>query len=208
MDKAAPQAASGVSDDIQWALGALKMLRGDDVTAGSAVRWPLSSAMPPLGALPSAPGAARAHVRQVLAEWHLASVSDECELVVSELVTNALNASTGPGGGLLYVNGRMPLIRVCLMSDGRLIVIEVYDEAVGSPGLRAVDPETAEHGHGLHLVQNLTRGQWGWHPQQARHGKCVWAALPLPASPAPTPGTRFPRRTGPLPPSRQSKEER
>jgi hypothetical protein len=49
-----------------------------------------------LGALPSAVGCARLHARNVMYEWNLPSVADTVELVVSELVTNAVRASTGP----------------------------------------------------------------------------------------------------------------
>jgi anti-sigma regulatory factor (Ser/Thr protein kinase) len=178
------------------------MIAPSAVGNGRVVRWPLSSAMPPMGALLSAPGAARGYVRRVLTEWHLSAVADDCALVVSELVTNALIAYAGPGGGPRYVDGRLPLIRVCIVSDARHVVIEVYDEAAGVPGIRDIDPETDEPGHGLHMVQTLTSGQWGWTPQHGKPGKCVWAALPLPAlapqsrcppvrSPAAIPGCRL-----------------
>jgi hypothetical protein len=78
---------------------------------GTVTRWPLVSALPPLGALTSAPASARAHVGAVLPGWHLDDLTDACRAVVSELVTNALEASTGPTGELIYVDGRMPVIR-------------------------------------------------------------------------------------------------
>ena len=46
-----------------------------------------------LGALPTAVPCARLHVRQVLWEWHLGALADTTELLVSELVTNAVHAS-------------------------------------------------------------------------------------------------------------------
>jgi anti-sigma regulatory factor (Ser/Thr protein kinase) len=147
-----------------------------------------------MGALLSAPGAARGYVRQVLMEWHLSAVAVDCALVVSELVTNALIAYAGPGGDPRYVDGRLALIRVCIVSDARQVVIEVYDEAAGVPGLRDIDPETDEHGHGLHMVQTLTSGQWGWIPLHGKPGKCVWAALPLPS---PGPSAAMPARQEP-----------
>ena len=85
------------------------------------------------GALTSAPGTARAHVRAVLPGWGLADLIEDCELVVSELTTNAVKASTGPGGRLLYVNGRMPVVRACLLSDGSRLtgrVGETRDQAI------------------------------------------------------------------------------
>ena len=87
-----------------------------------------------------------------------------------------LKASTGPGGRLLYVNGRMPVIRVCLLSDGSRLLVEVHDQALGVPVLRdaAVD---AVSGRGLPMVHALTVGQWGWQIAPGEPGKCVWAAL-------------------------------
>jgi anti-sigma regulatory factor (Ser/Thr protein kinase) len=137
--------------------------------------WPLSSALPPMGALISAPGTARAHVRAVLAGWGLAGLTGVCELVVSELTTNAVEASTGPSGRLLYVNGGMPVVRVCLFSDGERLLIEVWDLAPGFPVLRRAASD-AEEGRGLHLIDALSGGRWGWQPGQGP-AKMVWAEL-------------------------------
>src|SRR5690242_12541741 len=46
-----------------------------------------------LGALPGAVPCARLHTRLVLAEWGLKPPAEAAELVVSELVTNAIRAS-------------------------------------------------------------------------------------------------------------------
>ena len=48
-----------------------------------------------LGSLPSAVPCARLHTRQVLWEWHLDALAGTAELIVSELVTNAVHASAG-----------------------------------------------------------------------------------------------------------------
>jgi hypothetical protein len=143
---------------------------------GPATRWPLMSALPPLGALTSAPGTARAYARDVLAGWRLGALSDACQVVVSELVTNAVNASTAPAGGLVYVNGRAPLVRVCLMSDKSRVLVECHDQALGQPELRNADA-AAESGRGLAMVGALTAGRWGWHLKRGQHGKVVWALL-------------------------------
>jgi hypothetical protein len=42
-----------------------------------------------LGAYDSAPGAARGHARNVLAEWGLGQLREAAELIISELVTNS-----------------------------------------------------------------------------------------------------------------------
>jgi Histidine kinase-like ATPase domain len=143
---------------------------------GTRPAWPLSSALPPLGALKTAAGSARAYVRDVLTGWQLAALADDAESVVGELVANAVVASTLPTGGLAYVNGRAAVIRVCLMSDGMQVVIEVHDEALGQPELRNVNA-VSESGRGLHMVHALTSGRWGWELKQRQHGKVVWAAL-------------------------------
>jgi anti-sigma regulatory factor (Ser/Thr protein kinase) len=144
--------------------------------AAPGIAWPLSSALPPMGALTSAPGTARAHVRAVLPGWGLADLIEVCQLVVSELTTNAVKASNGPGGRLHYVNGRMPVVRVCLLSDGSRVLVEVYDQAPGVPVLRDAGVD-AESGRGLPMVHALTVGRWGWQTAPAQPGKRVWAAL-------------------------------
>jgi hypothetical protein len=57
--------------------------------APSAARWPLESFLE-LGAFPGAVPCARLHTRQVLWEWGLAALGETSELLVSELVTNAV----------------------------------------------------------------------------------------------------------------------
>jgi len=47
----------------------------------------------PLGALPGAVPCARLHTKHIIKEWHLDPLADPAELIVSELVTNALHAS-------------------------------------------------------------------------------------------------------------------
>ena len=64
--------------------------QGNDVTA----RWPLRSFLE-LGALPSAVPCARLHTRHLLWEWHLTGLRDSAELVVCELVTNAIRYHAG-----------------------------------------------------------------------------------------------------------------
>src|ERR1700688_2095572 len=72
--------------------------------------YPLVSTMPPLGALATAPGSARAHVRSTLAEWHMSMYEEVAELLSSELVTNAVEASTDGHGSPVYINGHMALV--------------------------------------------------------------------------------------------------
>ena len=58
--------------------------------------WPLRSSLE-LGALSTAVPCACLHVKHVLWEWGLNSLVESAELLVSELVTNAVNATGQPG---------------------------------------------------------------------------------------------------------------
>jgi anti-sigma regulatory factor (Ser/Thr protein kinase) len=131
---------------------------------GTRQPWPLSAAMPPLAAIPAAASSARSLVRLTLPGWGMADLTSPAELIISELVTNAINASA-----------RQHHIRVCLLADSTLMVLEVWDEASGVPLLSKADG-LDENGRGLALVDALA-SQWGWHPAHERPGKCVWAAL-------------------------------
>ena len=152
------------------------MIIPSGLAAAPGTAWPLSSALPPMGALASVPAIARAHLDVTLANWQLADLAEAGELVVSELATNAVQASTGPTGGVVYVNGMMPVVQVRLLSDRVLLLIEVWDQAGGFPAPRRA-ASGDESGRGLHLVDALTGGRWGWQPTQGRPGKVVWAAL-------------------------------
>jgi hypothetical protein len=61
-------------------------------------QWPLQDFLE-LGALPSAVPCARLHARLVIQEWGLATLADHVELLVSELMTNAVHASWGIRAG-------------------------------------------------------------------------------------------------------------
>jgi hypothetical protein len=155
------------------------MTPGAPCATRPAVAWPLSSAMPPLAALPTAPGCARADVRAVLAVWNMTVFTDPLELVVTELVTNAVRASAWPARAPLLLGWRAPVIRVCLFTDGSRLRAEIWDQASGIPALRHV-PDDAENGRGLFLIDAITEGRWGWHPApHGQPGKCTWAELEI-----------------------------
>lgn len=135
-------------------------------------RWPLADTLP-LGSLPTAAPCARLHAKHILREWHLAQITEDAELIVSELVTNALQASwTLPGP---------PPIRLRLLASRELLMIEVWDAQPAPPTPQPHEID-AEGGRGLEIVALLSR-QWGcYHP--ASGGKAVWATLTTtPASP-------------------------
>lgn len=132
--------------------------------------WPLSSSVPPLAALATAPACARALVSGTLALWRMCELDDCAGLVVSELVTNAVRASDAGGA-------RGMLIRVCVFADAARcrLRLEVWDEAPGIPEIRDAG-ELAECGRGLALVDAIA-DRWGWLPARGCAGKCVWATL-------------------------------
>jgi anti-sigma regulatory factor (Ser/Thr protein kinase) len=137
----------------------------------SASEWPLHSFLE-LGALDGAVPSARLHTRHVLREWGLAAL-DDGELVVSELVTNGVQASRAMTHAA---------IRLWLASDRVQVVICVWD-ASPEPPVRVDAAEDAEHGRGLLLVEAVSK-QWGWFPAEpggpwanGHRGKVVWAVV-------------------------------
>jgi hypothetical protein len=143
--------------------------------------WPLISDLGPLGALPTAPRLARGFINVVLTGWGLAPLTEVTELLVSELTTNVVQASTGPDGNPRYDDaGKLPLLWVRLLSDRSVLMVEVWDnlpEAFGTPVLRHPGPDE-ESGRGLEMVDALSE-DWGWESVPGGEGKRVWAMLGL-----------------------------
>ncbi len=136
--------------------------------------WPFQSYLE-LGALPTAVPCARLHTRQVLWEWGLQALTDPAELIVSELVTNALFVSQGLTGsryGGHWIPG-VPPLRLWLHGDPRHIGIQVWDANDQVPIRQATEPE-AESGRGLLLVEALSLA-WGSYRPHESSGKVVWA---------------------------------
>ncbi|MEU0598200.1 SpoIIE family protein phosphatase [Streptomyces sp. NPDC006393] len=112
---------------------------------------------------PAAVGEYRARVADVLAGWGLEELLFTTELIVSELVTNAIRHATGPIGLRLIRNSTL----TCEVSDG----------SSASPRVRHART-TDEGGRGVYLVAQLSR-RWG--SRQAAEGKTIWAEQNLPA---------------------------
>jgi Histidine kinase-like ATPase domain len=153
------------------------------MTVAPRTAWPLSCSMPPMAALVTAPGTARAYLASVLANWNLASLTGDGQAVVSELVSNAVEAST-IAGRPVYLGGRIAVVRLALLSDGSRLVTEVYDQAPGQPVIREPTSDS-EAGRGLLVITQLTRGRWGWSPLHGQPGKVVWAELATESAPGP-----------------------
>ena len=134
--------------------------------------WPLWYALPAMGALPTAPRTARAHVRDILHAWGLTPLQDDATLVASELITNAVRQSHDTSGHPAYPGGRLPVIQLSLFSDHARLLITVYDQAPGIP-VQGNPGNDAQAGRGLAMIAAL--GHWDWHP--AHGGKIVRALL-------------------------------
>jgi anti-sigma regulatory factor (Ser/Thr protein kinase) len=125
-----------------------------------------------LGALPSAVPCARLHARQVLWEWGLSKSTETTELLLSELVTNAVQ------GARAIVSDLPVNVRLCANRDS--LLIEVWDSNVRPPVSRVAEGGfpalEAESGRGLFLVETLSE-RWGWYPTRNPDGKVTWCEL-------------------------------
>lgn len=138
------------SDDI-----ALIVARTRALDAEHIAEWQVPSE-------PAAVGEVRASVARQLAAWGLDDMAFATELILSELVTNAIRY----GGGSIHVR---------VLRD-RSLICEVSDNSSTSPHLRYATT-TDEGGRGLFLVAQLAE-RWGTRYTQA--GKVIWAEQPLP----------------------------
>lgn len=111
------------------------------------------------------PAAARRFIKRNLDEMlgdraGAVEVIADAEVIVSELLTNAVNASCG--GAELRLSARDDMVR-----------IEVHDDAEGVPQQRRPD-DNEEHGRGLMIVSALAH-DWGF--ERSGRGKRVWAEI-------------------------------
>jgi anti-sigma regulatory factor (Ser/Thr protein kinase) len=128
--------------------------------------WPLKSFLE-LGALPGAVPCARLHARHVLREWGLSTLSENVELLVSELVTNAVRVSQS-------MEQSFP-VRLRLLSDRAQVLILVWD-ASSQPPIRTDPGEEDESGRGLVLVEAISE-RWDWGATPETGGKMVWCLV-------------------------------
>ncbi|WP_413966293.1 SpoIIE family protein phosphatase [Actinacidiphila polyblastidii] len=112
---------------------------------------------------PAAVAEVRRGATEQLERWGLEDLAFTTELILSELVTNAIRYAGGP-------------IRVRLLKD-RTLICEVGDASSTSPHLRYA-ATTDEGGRGLFLVAQLAE-QWGTRYTAA--GKIIWTEQRIPA---------------------------
>ncbi|MFI0999707.1 SpoIIE family protein phosphatase [Streptomyces galbus] len=148
------------ADDVALLLARTRAL-GDRRVAG----WDLA-------ADPAEVSRVRARVAAQLRRWGMEDLEFTAELVVSELVTNAIRY------------GRPPIHLRLVLPDpeppdgpgadhGRSVLCEVRDASSTAPHQRRARSDD-EGGRGLHLVAQLAE-RWG--TRQTRVGKTVWAEL-------------------------------
>jgi signal transduction histidine kinase len=115
-----------------------------------------------LPAATTAPRDARRFTVETLQKWGVAAVREEAELIVSELVTNALRHARSPS-------------RVALAATDSCLRIEVADDGQGRAVRRHAVPEDTG-GRGLMLVEAMA-DRWG--SQHDGHEHVVWCEISL-----------------------------
>ncbi|WP_349637036.1 SpoIIE family protein phosphatase [Streptomyces sp. RerS4] len=111
---------------------------------------------------PDAVGTIRNEAARQLEAWDLGELGFATELILSELITNALRHGSAP-------------VRVRLLHDHHL-TCEVWDGSSIAPHLRYA-ATTDEGGRGLFLVAQLSE-HWG--TRYTPYGKVIWAEQELP----------------------------
>ena len=142
------------------------------------VRPQLTSGMT-LAAVRTAVRLARLFTRQRLSQWGLNQLIGDAELVLSELVTNAVNATgtTNPSPRWSELHN-LALITVRLVVTADSLVIEVWDRDPSPPTPKEA-AEADEAGRGLLIVGALCRRWHYFYPESG--GKAVWGELVIPA---------------------------
>ena len=154
-------------DDVVYSLrdaprpgdSVLLLLRTRAFPPGQATTWQF-------GPDPAEASRARAHARGKLATWNTSQdTAQATELVISELVTNAIRYGTPP-------------MWLRIIKD-LSISVEVHDGSPAAPRLR--HPGTLdEHGRGLAIIGQLVQA---WGTRYTPEGKIVWAECALEAHP-------------------------
>ena len=118
-------------------------------------------------------GRAREQARKTLPRWGLGEHADLAELIVSELVTNAV----------VHGDGQIEVRLSCACGD---LWAEVHDDGAGRP-VRQRPGSDDERGRGLELIDGLTElygGARGIVEDSNGPGKTVYVAVPVGCDPA------------------------
>ncbi|MEC4017128.1 ATP-binding protein [Streptomyces sp. H27-D2] len=136
-------------------------------TPGSPATTPADETLLRLPPTYGSPGQARAAVREQLTAWRApAETIETAELLISELVTNAVcHAGNPPGRD----------IRMRFALKDALLRLKVSDACTDRPRQRTAGP-AAETGRGLFLITALA-DDWGVEARPHGIGKTVWVEL-------------------------------
>ncbi|MFE2320955.1 SpoIIE family protein phosphatase [Streptomyces sp. NPDC059441] len=150
------------SDDVTLLLARTRSLSADQVAS-----WQFPSD-------PAVVSRARALAARQLTQWGLEHLVESTELIVSELLTNAIIHSNGDCNGDCNSDRTIGLRLI----RHEMLTCEVFDATHSHPLVRR--PRTTdEHGRGLFLVTQLSR-RWG--TRDVPDGKLIWADQQLPPS--------------------------
>lgn len=168
---------SGMNEDgLNTANGPHRTCRGSDPhpspPAGAGPGFPTSQPAISCALSPQAESVkvGRDFTRAALRKWGMADLTDVAELVVSELVTNALRHGI-PSASTPTAEHH---VRLRLLAQHPFVMCMVTDPGSDIPVLRESGP-SAESGRGLHVVDGCSV-RWGWHLLD-EGGKIVWAVL-------------------------------
>ena len=127
-----------------------------------------------LSPVPEEARTARQFVRELLTCWGLGYLSDDAELIIAELVGNAVRHGLRTGPQVVPLGKDAPVLRLCLLRRIGEVMLAVTDPSGEAPTPKAPSSD-GESGRGLQIVGALSY-VWGWSPIEG-NGKAVWAVL-------------------------------
>jgi hypothetical protein len=145
----------------------------------------------PLNPVPEEARNARQFVRELLTRWGLSYLTDDAELIIAELVGNAVRHGLQTAPAAAVAGAHRPArsrsqrgegssadapfgLRLCLLRRVNEVMLAVTDPSDKAPVPQALS-YTGESGRGLQIVGALSY-VWGWSPIEG-NGKAVWAVL-------------------------------
>jgi len=155
LDDLCRRTLAGVYDDHQRDDIAILIARLRRIGSDRHMSWNLAPKL-------TAAKRARSLIRRPLRQWGLTELIPQAELVVSELVTNAVR----------YAQSKISLR---LVLEGGLFC-EVLDDSAAPPRMRQAS-ENGERGRGLQVVSQISQ-RWG--TRRTNSGKVVWCELAVP----------------------------
>ncbi|MFI6326517.1 ATP-binding protein [Nonomuraea sp. NPDC050556] len=108
--------------------------------------------------------AARAWARRMLVRWEIPHLAERIELLVSELITNAIKHAKTGGAPVALI----------LRFVGETLRLEVHDRDAENRPIQQRPMAEAVGGHGLWLVEAYS-DRWGI--DLTEYGKAVWVEL-------------------------------